>query len=198
LIAIRSNDTKVFGSNHLKKLVIRSNAFLKKKNEFFSLNWPGHAAARPNPPPPAAGPPIRRTARRATVQRAIRHVPSPGHAAAPLRWQLANHRPLPHWQDARRIRTAAAATIVEAPGDRTSCDDDQGWHLHAFDGLLFQIRLVKKVQQDAHGRDQFEDLVRKVKLAFAPRLRTCTSGAALLDDACQVVRYFILLHIITH
>ncbi len=60
--------------------------------------------------------------------------------------------PPPHWQYARHIRTAAAATIVRAPGEWTSCDDDRGWHLHAFDGLLFQIRLGKKVQQDAHGR----------------------------------------------
>jgi hypothetical protein len=48
------------------------------------------------------------------------------------------------------------------------------------------------------SRDQFEDLVRKVKLALAPRLRTSASGAALLDEAFQVGRYFILLHIITH
>jgi hypothetical protein len=79
----------------------------------------------------------------------MRHVPSPGHNAAPLRWQLANRRPPLHWQDARRICTAAATTLVEAPGERTSCDDDRGWHLQAFDGLLFQIRLGKKVQKDA-------------------------------------------------
>ena len=29
--------------------------------------------------------------------------------------------------------------------------DDRGWHLHAFDGLLLQIHLGKKVQQDAYG-----------------------------------------------
>jgi hypothetical protein len=86
-------------------------------------------AASPTPSPPAAGPPIGWTARRATVQRARRHVLSPGHAAAPLRWQLANRRPPPHWQDARRISTAAATTLVEAPGERASCDDDQGWHV---------------------------------------------------------------------
>ncbi len=47
------------------------------------------------------------------------------------------------------------------------------------------------------SRDQFEDLVRKVKLAIATRLRTSASGAAVLEDACQVLRYFILLYIIT-
>jgi hypothetical protein len=47
------------------------------------------------------------------------------------------------------------------------------------------------------SRDQFEDLVRKVKLAITTRLRTSASGATLLDDACQVARYFILLNIIT-
>jgi hypothetical protein len=51
------------------------------------------------------------------------------------------------------------------------------------------------------SREQFEDHVWKqwkVKLAFAPRLRTSSSGAALLDEAFQVGQYFILLHIITH
>jgi hypothetical protein len=77
-------------------------------------------------------------------------VQSPCHAAAPLCWQRANCRPPPHWQDARRIRTAATTTLEEAPGERTSCNDDRGWILHVFDGFLFQIRLGKKVQQDAH------------------------------------------------
>ncbi len=27
----------------------------------------------------------------------------------------------------------------------------RGWHLHAFNGLLFQIRLGKKVQKDTRG-----------------------------------------------
>ncbi len=47
------------------------------------------------------------------------------------------------------------------------------------------------------SRDQFQNLVRKVKLAITTRLRTCASGTALLDDVGQVARYFILLHIIT-
>ncbi len=84
----------VFYSNHLKKTVIRSNAF-SEQNDIFSSNWPGHAAACPTPPLPVAGTPTRWTARRATVQLARRHVPSPGYAAAPLRRQLANRCPLP-------------------------------------------------------------------------------------------------------
>ena len=36
------------------------------------------------------------------------------------------------------------------------------------------------------SRDQFEDLVRKVKLAIATRLQTSASGAAILGGACQV------------
>ena len=63
--------------------------------------------------------------------------------------------------------------------------------------LMATMRYFDRLETEM-SRDQFEDPVRKVKLAIATRLRTCASGAALLDDACQVVRYFILLHIITH
>ena len=62
--------------------------------------------------------------------------------------------------------------------------------------LMATMRYFDRLETEL-SRDQFQDLVRKVKLAFSTRLRTCASGAALLDDAGQVARYFILLHIIT-
>jgi CRP-like cAMP-binding protein len=50
-------------------------------------------------------------------------------------------------------------------------------------------------------RDKFEDLVRKLELAFAQRfaerLKASTSGAAILADTLQVEKYFHLLYIIT-
>ncbi len=65
--------------------------------------------------------------------------------------------------------------------------------------LMAAMRYSDRLDSESDmSRDQFEDLVRKVKLDFAPRLRTSASGAALLDEAFQVGRYFILLHIITH
>jgi hypothetical protein len=57
--------------------------------------------------------------------------------------------------------------------------------------LMAAMRYLDRLETEM-SRDQFEDLVRKVKLAIATRLRTCASGTALLDDACQVARYFIL------
>ena len=64
--------------------------------------------------------------------------------------------------------------------------------------LMATMRYFDRLETEL-SRDQFQDLVRKVKLAFqvSTRLRTCASGAALLDDAGQVAQYFILLHIIT-
>jgi hypothetical protein len=62
--------------------------------------------------------------------------------------------------------------------------------------LMAAMRYFDRLETEMSG-DQFEYPVRKVKLAIATRPRTCASGAALLDDACQVPRYFILLHIIT-
>ena len=62
--------------------------------------------------------------------------------------------------------------------------------------LMATMRYLDQLETEM-SRDQFEDLVRKVKLAIATRLRTSASGAAVLEDACQVSRYFILLYIIT-
>ncbi len=58
--------------------------------------------------------------------------------------------------------------------------------------------VVGDVTWTIRGPPTRTDLVRKVKLAFAPRLRSSASGAALLDEAFQVGQYFILLHIIMH
>ena len=63
--------------------------------------------------------------------------------------------------------------------------------------LMATMRYLDQLETEM-SRDQFEDLVRKVKLAIATRLRTSASGAAVLEDACQVSRYFILLYIITY
>ena len=63
--------------------------------------------------------------------------------------------------------------------------------------LMATMRYLDQLETEM-SRDQFEDLVRKVKLAIATRLRTSASGAVVLEDACQVSRYFILLHIATH
>jgi hypothetical protein len=62
--------------------------------------------------------------------------------------------------------------------------------------LMAAMRYFDRLESEM-SRDQFEDLVRKVKLSITTRLRTCASGAALLDAAGQVARYFIFLHIIT-
>ena len=62
--------------------------------------------------------------------------------------------------------------------------------------LMAAMRYLDRLETEM-SRDQFEDLILKNKLAITNRLRTCASGAALLDGACKVVRYFILLHIIT-
>jgi hypothetical protein len=62
--------------------------------------------------------------------------------------------------------------------------------------LMATMRYLNRLETKM-SRDQFEDLVRKVKLAIATRIRTSASGAAVLEDADQVSRYFILLYIIT-
>jgi hypothetical protein len=63
--------------------------------------------------------------------------------------------------------------------------------------LMATVRYFDRLESEM-SLDRFDDLVRKVKLAFAPQHRTCASGAALLDEAYQVVRYFILLHVLTN
>ena len=63
--------------------------------------------------------------------------------------------------------------------------------------LMATMRYLDQLETEM-SRDQFEDLVRKVKLAITTRLRPSASGAAVLEDACQVAQYFILLYIITH
>jgi hypothetical protein len=62
--------------------------------------------------------------------------------------------------------------------------------------LMATMRYLDRLETEM-SRDQFEDLVRKVKLAIATRIRTSASGAAVLEDAYQVSRYFILLYIFT-
>ena len=53
--------------------------------------------------------------------------------------------------------------------------------------LMATMRYLDRLETEM-SRDQFEDLVRKVKLAIATRLQTSASasGAAVLGDACQV------------
>ncbi len=74
--------------------------------------------------------------------------------------------------------------------------------------LMTAIRYFDRLESEM-ARDQFEDLSRKLVLAFAPRFcqllrkssnqRQCVC-AALLDEAFQVAsgQYFNLLHTITH
>ncbi len=69
--------------------------------------------------------------------------------------------------------------------------------------LMAAMRYFDRLESEM-SRDQFEDLSRKLVLAFAPwfgeSLRTSASGGALLDEVFQVAsgRYYNLLHIITH
>ena len=44
--------------------------------------------------------------------------------------------------------------------------------------LMATMRYFDRLETEL-SRDQFQDLVRKVKLAFTSRLRTCASGPAL-------------------
>jgi hypothetical protein len=65
-------------------------------------------------------------------------------------------------------------------------------HMQLMAAMRYFDRLESQMSQD-----QFQDLVRKVKLALAPRIRASASGAALLDEVFQVGQCFIVLHIIT-
>ena len=51
--------------------------------------------------------------------------------------------------------------------------------------LMATMRYLDRLETEM-SRDQFEDLVRKVKLAIATRPKTSASGAAVLGEDCQV------------